>query len=373
MASEAGGRETRKRYSCRASRSGELVSASRETWRSKSGETLVPELPRFDPEAIDASDRSVWRYRAMFPLELSPIRLGEGGTPLVEASLVGLPACFKLDYLQPTGSYKDRGSALVASALIDTQARGAVIDSSGNAGASMAAYLARTNLPLKLFVPRDTSDAKLRQAAAYGAEIDRSAETRAGAARLAQAATGKGTAYASHVYHPLFLVGQMTLAWEIWEDLDRELPDLVIVPVGNGLIVLGLHHGFKALVAAGLAKRLPRLYGVQAAACAPIFDAFRRGAEAVGQGASQPTLATGLRVEAPPRGSEALSAIRESGGAMLTVSEAEILRGQALAANLGWYVEPSSAVGLAGLVKLDKVIESGASVVLPLTGSGLKG
>ncbi|MCB0217937.1 MAG: pyridoxal-phosphate dependent enzyme [Caldilineae bacterium] len=372
MGSDAGRREPRKRYACRASLSGEPVSAGRETWRSKSGETLTPVPLPFDPEAIEPGDRSVWRYRAMFPLDLAPICLGEGGTPMIEASLVGLPVHFKVDYQQPSGSYKDRGSALVAAALVDTPARAAVIDSSGNAGASMAAYLARTNLPLKLFAPRDTPESKLRQAAAHGAEIDRSAETRLEAARLAQAAAGKGTAYASHVYHPLFLVGQMTMAWEIWEDLDRTLPDIVIVPVGNGLIVLGLHHGFKALVTAGLAERLPRIYGVQASACAPIFDAFQRGADQVGEAASRPTLAGGLRVEAPPRGSQALAAVRESGGAMLTVSEAEIRRGQALAANLGWYVEPSSAVGLAGLVKLDKVIETGSRVVLPLTGSGLK-
>ena len=173
MGRDAGRREPRKRYACRASLSGEPVSAGRETWRSKSGETLTPVPLPFDPEAIEPGDRSVWRYRAMFPLDLAPICLGEGGTPMIEASLVGLPVHFKVDYQQPSGSYKDRGSALVAAALVDTPARAAVIDSSGNAGASMAAYLARTNLPLKLFAPRDTPESMLRQAAAHGAEIDR--------------------------------------------------------------------------------------------------------------------------------------------------------------------------------------------------------
>ncbi len=357
---------------CRCSLDGASLEVDMATWQSPAGGCLVPEIPEFDPEAIDEAERSIWRYRAMFPVEVDDLKLGEGATPLLETSVVGMPVWVKLDFLQPSGSYKDRGSALMAAGLAQSKARSAVIDSSGNAAASLAAYAARLNLPLQVFVPAGTPAPKMRQAAAFGATIDASAESRDAAAHLAQAAVGKSTYYASHVYSPLFLAGQMTMAWEIWEDMGRQAPDCLVVPVGNGLLALGLALGFEALLEAELIERRPRIYGVQAASCAPIFEAFTRGADEAAPTAARPTLASGIRIESPPRGREVLAAVRKSEGAMVNVSEAEIQRGQALAANLGWFVEPSAAVGLAGLVKLDKVIDAGWRIVVPLTGSGLK-
>lgn len=352
---------------------GEESPARVNRWRSE-GEPFLPRLPAFDASAIVKEDRSVWRYERLLGLadKAGALRLGEGGTPLVETSLVGMPVYMKLEYLQPTGSYKDRGAAVLAASIAGAGSKSAVEDSSGNAGASLAAYLTAVGIPLKLFVPRwAASSIKVRQARIYGAEVDAEASTRAEAAERAQDAVSKSTIYASHVYSPYFLAGQMTLAWEIWEQLGR-VPDVIVAPVGHGLLLLGLYHGFKALVDTGEAESVPRLYGVQARACAPIFEAYQRNAETVFPVAPGETEARGARVEDPPRGGQVLAAVRETGGAMLTVDEDEIRRGLALAANLGWFVEPTSALVVAGVVKLDKLIDGDETLVLPLTGTGLK-
>lgn len=355
-------------------RCGEWIEATVEKWRCECGGPLSPVLPRFIKKSIEKEDRTVFRYRAMLPKDatIEPVTLGEGGTPMQLASVVGMPVHIKLEFVQPTGSHKDRGSAILASALSAAEVRQAVEDSSGNAGVSIAAYLARANVNLQLYVPANAPDVKLRHAMAHGATVDDSARNRTRASKLAQEAASGAAVYASHVYSPYFLAGQMTLAWEIWEDLGFEVPKNVILPVGHGVLLLGLYRGFKHLAATRLADSVPRFFGVQARACAPIYEAFMRGSPDPSTVASRRTAATGVRISNPPRGREVLAAVSETGGSFLNVSEAEIRRGQALAANLGWYVEPSAAVALAGLVKLDKLIGDDESIVLPLTGSGLK-
>lgn len=343
-------------------------------WRSEAGGTLLPVLPKFRKSDIDSSSRSVWRYRAMMPLEADAeaISLGEGGTPLREVSIVGMPVYVKVEYMQPSGSYKDRGAAVLASALAAAGARSAVEDSSGNAGSSLAAYLSGVNVPLQLFVPSSTPAARLRQAAAHGADIDNSAPTRGEASALAQAAISDSTVYASHVYSPYFLAGVTTMAYEIWESLGGGVPDNLVVPIGHGTLALGLYLGFRQLKRSRFTPRIPRIFGVQARACSPIYDAFSRGATEAVAIPPRDTVAIGIQVEDPPRAPEVLAAIRDTGGAVLSVSDSEIRRGQALAANLGWYVEPASAAAVAGVVKLDRLIPDGESVLVPLTGSGLK-
>jgi threonine synthase len=357
-----------------SSATGAKCPADARLWRTEDGGTYLPVLPKFLKGDIDRSLRSVWRYRAMLPLpdDAPLVTLGEGGTPVVEVSIVGMPVLAKLDYLQPTGSFKDRGSAVLASALAECGARSAVEDSSGNAGSSLAAYLSRLNIGLSLFVPSTAPTARLRQAAAHGASIDNTSRTRSEAAQRAQDAVSNAVVYASHVYSPYFLAGQTTMAYEIWEAMDCEAPDNLIVPVGHGVLLLGLYLGFRQLKRARLAKRIPRIFGVQSRSCAPIYEAFARGADVTVAVAPGETIAIGIRVENPPRGREVLKAIRDTGGAVINVSDSEIHRGQALAANLGWYVEAASASAVAGVVKLDKLIGDGQSIVVPLTGSGLK-
>jgi threonine synthase len=360
-------------------RCGTVEAASPWPWRCRCRGLWRPQVGPFDPAAVIAGERSVWRYRAMLSLGDGPaVSLGEGGTPLQPANLDGVPVQLKLEYLQPTGSYKDRGMAVLVTALAAAGVTACVEDSSGNAGASLAAYAAHAGIQARLFVPQATPTTVLRQQRAHGAVVDRVAATRHEAAARAQAACGDGVAYASHVFSPFFLLGTMTLAFEVWEQLGRRVPDRLVLPVGHGGLLLGAYHGFTALQLAGLADRLPRLIAVQAAACAPLEAAFRRGEAGVAAappGPLGPTAARGVAVAHPPRGAEVLAAVRATGGAVVAVDEGEIRRAQASCARAGWYVEPTGAVAAAGLGRLvagrSAPPESELTVVA-LTGTGLK-
>jgi threonine synthase len=345
-------------------------------WRSPAGAPLLPVWPRLEPDQVDATTRSVWRYRAWLPVPgaAPAITLGEGGTPLVESHLCGCRVHLKMEYLQPTGSYKDRGSAVLAAALTVAGTRRAVEDSSGNAGASLAAYLAAAGIRLRLFVPAGTPPARVAQAEAAGALVDRQAASRSEAAALAQqAAMGRGVVYASHVFSPYFLAGQSTMAFEMAEDLAGRVPDSVVVPLGSGVLLLGLYHGFLEMRRSGLTSGMPRLFAVQAAACAPIHRAWARGATQVTAVRPRPTGAVGIAVAAPPRGAAVLSAVRASGGAVLRVTEAQMRRAREQLARRGWFVELSSAAPVAALGQIRARLADDEIVIIPLTGSGLKG
>lgn len=344
-------------------------------WRSPCGAPLVPVWPDLRRSAIATADRSVWRYRSWLPLPEStrPITLGEGGTPLVPAAIGGRQVLFKMEFLQPTGSFKDRGSSVLAAVLSGAGVKRAVEDSSGNAGASLAAYLARAGISLRLYVPASTPPVRVAQAVACGARVDATAVSRTEATIKAVRAARGSRVYASHAYSPYFLAGQATLAFELFEDLGGRLPDAVVAPVGHGVLLLGLYHGFRQLVRAGLAAPMPRLFGVQASACSPIAGAWRRGAEEARDGARRPTRAVGIGVSDPPRSREVLRAVRDTGGAMTTVAERELVRAQRRLARLGWYVEAASAAPVAALSDLVPLLGSSEVIVVPLTGSGLKG
>jgi threonine synthase len=245
----------------------------------------------------------------------------------------------------------------------------AVEDSSGNAGASLAAYLAAADVPLELFVPRDAPEAKLRQARAHGARVDDGAATRQEAAERALAAAARpGALYASHAYSPYFLAGAATLAFEIWSQLGGRAPDDIVLPAGHGLLLLGLAQGFDALRRGGHGERLPRLHGAQAAACAPLAAAWSGGPAA----ACGPTQAGGAAVAVPVREQEVLAAVRTSGGSLLAIPEEELAPAQSAAARSGWYIEPTSALAVAALERLRQAGNLGDGVVVVLTGSGLK-
>ncbi len=342
--------------------------------RCRCGGSLTWLPPPFHPQDVDVASRTIWRYRRWLPASAGrPVTLGEGGTPLVPTRLHGVRVQAKLELCAPSGSYKDRGSAVLAAALAAAGAKLAVEDSSGNAGASLAAYLAHIGCDFRLFVPQGTPPTKLRQARVFGAEIDATAGSREAAADLAAAAaTAPGAVYASHVFSPYFLAGVMTLAFELWADRDGCGPDDVVVPAGNGLLVLGLWRGFQSLAAAGMIARPPRLHAVQAAACAPLAAAWQAGQgepQAVVPGV---TAADGVRVARPARGAAVLAAILDCGGSIQAVDEPDIARAQAEVARAGWWVEPTGAVAVAALPALRDRLEPGSATVVLLTGSGLK-
>jgi threonine synthase len=278
----------------------------------------------------------------------------------------------KLEFLQPTGSYKDRGSAVLAAAFARAGARRAVEDSSGNAGASLAAYLGRAGIALELFVPSRLSPGALGQAAAYGARVDREASDRDHAAERAMARVSEDAPYASHVTSPYFMAGVATMAFEIWEDLGRAAPDVLVVPVGQGVLALGLHYGFESLAQAGLIDRAPRIVGVQAVACAPLAAAFQEQVAEPAPITAGETRAFGVKVARPRRGAEVLAAVRATRGEIVTVTEEAIEAARRRLGREGWYVEPTGAVGMAGAEQIAGRLRPSDTVVVPLTGSGLK-
>ena len=348
-----------------------------EGWRCDCGGAWEPAtLPDFDPEKINPEDRSIWRYGKLLGLDVrSPFRrMGVGWTPLVPVKFGKHDIYLKLEYLSPSGSFKDRGVNAMVNQLAVMGAKTVVEDSSGNAGASLAAHAARFGLRAEIYVPAYASPAKQHQIAVYGAAVRPIPGLRKAAEEAAQAAVGPGTAYASHAYNPAYLAGQVTAAYEIWEQLGRCAPDWVFLPTAQGGQFLGLWFGFSRLLAAGLVDHLPRLIAVQAARVAPIYEAWQAGLDRIPavEPAGQ-TVAEGVAILQPVRDRRLLQALRETNGMALAVEEEAILEAQGALAGLGYYVEPTSAVAVAGFQAVAEGIGEGETVIIPLTGNGLKG
>lgn len=335
----------------------------------------IADTPRFDPARIETSNATLWRYRAFLPLpdDAVPVSMGEGFTPLVETALGDGTFLSKMDFMMPSGSFKDRGTTILASALKGFGFQKVVEDSSGNAAASLAAYAARAGLQAEIFVPAHASPAKLAQIQVYGAQVRKIEGPRENAANAVQAAARQGEAYyASHYYNPFALAGMKTTAWEIWEQLGRRAPHAVIAPVGHGTNLLGLARGFQELRAAGWITAMPRLYAAQSEKVAPLVAAFERGLEEVPATEPALTVAEGIAINRPVHGKELVRALRESGGAAISVSEAEILQARNDLARAGLYVEPTSATAVAALHRLRARAHVEGETVVTLTGSGLK-
>lgn len=339
-------------------------------------EYTPPHAPAFPHDHIAARPADMWRYAEALPDFAHRVSLGEPMTPLVPFEQDGFQALGKCEYLMPTGSYKDRGAALLASYLRATDVSEAVEDSSGNAGAALAAYAARADIELKVFCPASASPGKLAQIRLYGAELVpvEGPRPRATKALLAYVEEHQ-VPYASHLWHPLFIEGIKTLAYELAEQGGWQAPDAVLCPVGAGSILLGLYRGFLDLVAAGAVDSMPRLIAVQAAHVSPLHQAFHAGATAVSPAQDpQPTLAEGIALPKPVRDGEILVALRETGGTVLAVTEAKIEAGVAELGRRGFCVEPTSAVIWEGLrqYREQSDLAPEARLVAVLSGHGLK-
>ena len=325
----------------------------------------------------DISTPSLWRYREALPIstETEIVTLGEGMTPIIPLDRTEDPGHYvKLDYLCPTGSYKDRGASVLLTHLKTLGVKEVVEDSSGNAGAAIAAYSARASIRCTIYCPESTSKGKLKQIAAYGAVLKLVPGNRAATTEAVKQAA-KNTCYASHNWHPFFLEGTKTLAYEITEQLEGNVPAHIICPVGFGSIYLGLHLGFQELHDANMIDRVPRLLGVQPATCCPIYNAYRDKTPSISKmPQTGQTLAEGITAELPIRGEMILEAIRATNGAFTTVDNADIKAGMKTLANKGLYVEPTSAVVIKGYKKFKEagIIQEGDVVVSILTSIGLK-
>jgi threonine synthase len=296
------------------------------------------------------------------------VSLGEPETPLVELTLERVTVTAKLEGALPTGSFKDRGSRVVATALRAAGVERAVIDSSGNAGASLAAYCARAGIECDVYAPSSASPAKLAQIEAFGAYIKRISGSREDVAIAAREAA-KSHAYAAHGWTPWFLLGTASFASELHAQLGRA-PDAIVLPVGAGTLLLGISRGFEALVREGVSDKQPRLYGVQSTACAPLVHAFEDGRETPTRITPGDTAAEGIKIANPPRGRQIIAAVRRSGGALVAVDDSHLWSAFARLSAAGVLVEPTSAIAFAALDRLP--IASSESVVVPVTATGLK-
>lgn len=335
---------------------------------------MITDLPGIGRGDIERGTRSLWRYRATFPLAVpDPISMGEGCTPLIERRIAGAAALLKCEWFMPTGSFKDRGASVMLSVLRQ-QGIGAVLeDSSGNGGAAVSAYAAAGGMRATIMAPSSTSPAKTVAMRAAGAEVELIPGNRQATSDAAVAASGR-IFYASHNWQPFFLQGTKTLAYELWEDLGFRAPDNVIIPCGAGSNVLGCDIGFRELRRAGEIATLPRLFAAQPAHCGPIAATFLAGAERMVATEILPTIAEGTAIAQPLRLPEVLAALRGCGGGAVLLGEDEIARATLELAGMGVYVEPTCAQAAAAFARLlaAGTITPDQTTVIVLTGTGLK-
>jgi len=334
---------------------------------------LEKTIKRLPIENLKDRIGSIWRYREVIPVENDNniVSLGEGMTPLIQENISGKKVLLKLDYLCSTCSYKDRGASVLVSKMKELGVRTAIEDSSGNAGAAIAAYCAKAGISCGIFCPQDSSKEKLVQISSYGAKVTKIPGSREKTAIAVQKRL-KECFYASHNWNPYFLEGIKTVFYEVCEQLHWETPDSIIMPVGYGSIILGTAIGIRELKNMGVINKIPRLIAVQSGACSPIYKAFVEGKNEVAPLYNcKHTYAEGIACANPVRGEQILKIVRETDGEIVTVSEKEIIEGVKVLLRKGIYVEPTSAVIIGGLAKSSKVKKEEINVAI-LTGSGLK-
>lgn len=335
-------------------------------WHCEGARLRIRNLPAYDHAARQRQTWGLWRYAAMLPAQ-ARVSLGAGGTPLVPVELADQPFLAKLETCNPTGSFKDRGTELMINHFLAHDVAAVVEDSSGNAGASLAAYAAAAGIHARIFAPASAPAAKQAHVRAYGAELVAVPGPRAAAA-VACLAAAESAVYASHAWSPFFVAGQMTCAWEIFEQCGA--PDAILCCAGHGGLFTGLARGFQALQTAGLIKQMPRMIVAQARACDPLVQAWERGELQTQPVTPEASVADGIAVAQPVHGAEILRTLRATGGSALRVSESEILAAQRQLRQRGLLAEPTSAVPVAAL--LSGRAQLSGRVVIPLTGSGLK-
>lgn len=311
---------------------------------------------------------TLWQYQKSFnlPTRIHPITLGEGRTPLIADTFGDQKIFYKLEYLNPTGSYKDRASSVLVSFLHSRGVTSAIEDSSGNAGASFAAYAARAGMHARVFIPESASGPKRRQIEAYGAELVTISGPRSAAAEAVACEAEAGAVYASHAFLPFGMAGIATIAYEVFEQLGR-VPGTVIAPAGHASLVLGILRGFKALQAAGMIDKIPTMVVVQSAGCAPIWAAYHEKSLPVTESL---TLAEGVSVLHPVRAPALLNELVRGRDLVLAFDDNQIMISRSELSRRGFDVEPTSALVWCALTKSDQKLPK--PIVLVLTGSGLK-
>lgn len=332
----------------------------------------------FSLNKIVKENWSLFRYISVLPFEENSkdwqrTSMGEGLTSLVPLDSSNPDIMVKMDYMMPTLSFKDRGAAVLMAKAKEFGAKKVIQDSSGNAGNSIAAYANRLGIACDIYVPEGTSPKKITMIEAHGAQVHIIPGSREDTAAAALKAVEDSQAfYASHVYNPYFYEGTKTYVYEIYEQLKGRMVDSLIIPVGNGTLLLGAYYGLKELLSLDLIDRYPRIIGVQSANCSPIYQAFREGRNQVEEVPNRGTHAEGIAIAAPKRGSQVLEAIRATGGDIILAAEDKIMETQMELARKGLYVEITTAATFAAFNEYVKDGRDLGRVVLPLCGAGLK-
>jgi threonine synthase len=339
-------------------------------WRCECGHPLdfaerpLPDAP--DPSESDIASEGLWAFDAFIPVAQS-VSLGEGFTPLVDAP--EWECQFKLEYVFPTGSFKDRGATTVLSRAVEVDAEHVVEDSSGNAGSAIATYAARAGLDCTIYVPSSVKPAKVQAIERAGAEIIpvEGSRERVTEACIDAVESGAGW-YASHAWNPAFFEGTATMAYELAYQRGWDVPDAVVMPLGHGTLFLGAYRGFQALFDAGWVDEIPRLLGVQSAGYDPIAS------ELHGDSIGENEIADGIQIREPVRRNQLLDAIDETDGDCIALGREAVETERDALHSHGFYVEPTSAIAPAALrAYRDRgVLSVDDDVVVPLTGSGLK-
>lgn len=321
--------------------------------------------------AMQTTSQGLGRYRSMLglPENAELISLGEGNTPLISTSLDNHEVFLKMENQNPTGSYKDRGTAVLVSFLRSRGVTFAVEDSSGNAGASFAGYCARAGIKAQIYVPDSASGPKRMQIEAYGAQLVEVPGARIEAAKAVLQAAEKGAVYASHAWMPFGLCGIATIAYELYEQLGL-MPGTVIAPVGHGGLLYGIMRGFENMHKAGVIQSEPFYVGVQSQGCEPVADAFRRGSTEIMEIDLFDTTAEGVKVTQPARAEAILKKLLEKRGRIVSIKEPDLKNAWRQSAHQGFFMEPTSALVWAAMTNFPEDFKS--PVVAVITGSGYK-
>ncbi|MEM1508035.1 MAG: threonine synthase [Candidatus Bathyarchaeia archaeon] len=357
----------------RCSRCGDLLSIE------YSSDIMRPEI------ALEwkSRDLSVWRYAELLPIsdKNKIVSLGEGGTSINKCVRLSCEVNLRNVYVKnegenPTGSFKDRGMTVGVTKALELGVKYVACASTGNTSASLAAYAARAGLKCMVLIPSGkVAFGKLVQAIAHGAKIIQVKGNFDEALKIIEGICLTRPIYLLNSINPYRLEGQKTIAFEIWDQLNHNVPDKIIVPVGNAGNISAIWKGFKELQSAGLIEKLPEMIGIQAEGAAPIAGFLKGELSEIKFVENPETVATAIRIGSPVNWKKAVKAIKESNGLAETVSDEEILDAQMLLARReGIFVEPASAAAIAGLIKLarTKLIDKDEVVVCILTGHGLK-
>ncbi len=345
-------------------------------------ERLRSDLPRL---GLENRLPSIWKWRELLPIRdyTKIVSLGEGGSPLIAcevlAQKLGVREVHVLDDASalPSGSLKDRSIAVAATKAVEFGYEVLSCDSTGNKGASMAAYAARAGLRSVVFCPWDTPLPKMAQALFYGAKLIRVrghySQINAMYRRLIQ--SGKFRWYDCGTDNPYRYEGKKTYAYEIAANLGGKAPSMILHPAAGCMSIVKMWKGFKELQSLGLVDEVPSLTACQAETCAPIVQAWRSGASTVGGVEKGPTIASAIAVANPGLlGNATLQAIRSSKGCAVAVSDDRLLESWRELGRLGIFCEPSAAISVASAVQLAESGKLSADDVLVcvVTGSGFK-